>query len=262
VFLKDSMIDPLHLRTTQYANASLLQKRIALHQRYSTNSQIWYHWLFEQIEFPRRPRILDVGCGAGTFWNENRDRLPNGMSLTLTDLSAGMLESARSTLGDIPIACNVADAQSLPFANESFDLVIANHMLYHVPDTARAIREFRRVLMPGGRCIAATNGLEHMQELLALTGKGAAERPVMAHFSLENGAAKLEAAFANVERRDFTNDLEVTEVQPVIDYLESTGAEDNLTTETVQQARAMVSATIARDGHFRVRKSTGLFIAS
>ena len=223
---------------------------------------MWYHWLFMQIELPQHPRILEVGCGAGTFWNENRHRLPGGMSLTLTDLSAGMLESARSNLMDIPIGFNVADAQHLPFENESFDLVIANHMLYHVPDTARAIREFRRVLAPGGRCIAATNGIEHMQELLALTGKGISERPVMSHFSLENGASKLAEAFSHVERRDFSNDLEVTEVQPVIDYMESTGAEDNLTADSVERARTIVTAAIANNGHFHVRKSTGFFIAT
>ena len=259
--LQDIMIDPQHLRTSQYANDAQLRKRIVIHQLFSTNSQSWYHWLFDQIEFPRQPRILEVGCGAGTFWSENRHRLPSGMCLSLTDLSAGMLDSARSTLDGIPITCCVADVQSLPFADGSFNLVIANHMLYHVPDIAGALREVRRVLVPGGRCIASTNGIEHMRELLELSGKSGADRPVMSHFSLENGARKLEAEFPAVERRDFANDLEITDVQPVIDYLESTATGDKLSPGTLEQARAVVASAIARNGHFRVHKATGLFIA-
>ena len=100
-----------------------------------------------------------------------------------------------------------------------------------------------------------------MRELFELTGKGAAQRPVATRFSLENGAAQLEKSFASVERRDFANDLAVTEVQPVIDYLDSTAVEDNLAGDQIEHAREIVSEAIAQDGAFRIRKSTGVLIA-
>lgn len=258
---RDSMIDPRHLRTSQYVDDTRLRKRIAIHERFSTSSQNWCHWLYEQIAFPRPSRALELGCGTGLFWHENRHRLPTELTLTLSDISEGMLQSARTTLAGIPFDSRVADAQSLPFPDASFNLVIANHMLYHVPNIDQAIQEIRRVLVPGGHLYAATNGVDHMREMFELAGKNAAQRPVAARFSLENGAAQLESSFTSVERRDFANDLAVTQVQPVIDYLESTAVEDNLTSDQVQHAREIVSEAIKRDGGFRIQKSTGVLIA-
>ena len=258
---RDSMIHPRHLRTSQYVDDTRLRKRIAIHEKFSTSSQKWCQWLFDQMAFPRSPRILELGCGTGLFWQENRHRLPFGTELTLTDISEGMLQSAHQSLEGVPFESRVADAQSLPFPDASFDLVIANHMLYHVPDIDLPVREIRRVLRPGGFLYAATNGIEHMREIFELTGKGFALRPVATRFSLENGATQLEKSFASMERRDFANDLAVTEVQPVIDYLESTAVEDNLTSSQIDHAREIVSEAIARDGAFRIRKSTGVLIA-
>ena len=258
---RDSMIDPRHLRTSQYVDDTQLRKRIAIHDRFSTSSQNWCHWLFEQIAFPRRPRTLELGCGTGLFWNENRHRLPGELVLTLTDISEGMLQSARTALQGISFESQIADAQSLPFADASFDLVIANHMLYHVPDIALSIQEIRRVLVPGGCLYAATNGIDNMREMFELTGKDVSQRPVATRFSLENGAAQIEGSFDQVERRDFPCDLAVTEVQPVIDYLESTALEYDLTSEQVQHARDIVADAIAQNGAFRIRKSAGVLIA-
>lgn len=260
--ISDQMLDPHHLRTSQYRDDRHLLKRIAIHQRFGTSSQVLYHWLFSQIDFPAQPRVLELGCGNGLFWNENRAALPTQLSLTLTDLSPGMVAEARSRLDHaIPHDALVANAQTLPFANDAFDIVVANYMLYHVPDTSAAIAEIRRVLVPGGRLYAATNGIHHMRDLLKLAPWYRADEPVARHFALENGAAKLQPAFAFVERRDFEDNLEITEVQPVIDYLESAAPEGGLGTVEITRVTAIVTAAIERDGAFHVGKSTGLFIA-
>ena len=94
-------------------------------------------------------------------------RVPQSWDVTLTDASSGMLEEARAYLENEPrtFAYEVVDAQAIPFDAASFDAVIAVHMLYHVPDQHRALREVRRVLKPEGLFYASTNGRTHMQEI-------------------------------------------------------------------------------------------------
>jgi len=67
-----------------------------------------------------------------------------------------MLAAARSRAGS-HVFLIAGDAQWLPFADASFDCILAMHMLYHVPDRDLAIAEMRRVLRPGGVLLALTN---------------------------------------------------------------------------------------------------------
>src|SRR5206468_935801 len=123
--------------------------------------------VFAQLALPSTARILEIGCGPGRLWVENAARIPPGWALTLSDFSPGMAQEARRNLQTVaqPARYLVCDAQALPFAAGHFDAVIANHMLYHVPDRARAFAAIRRVLRPGGTFYAATNGPAHLREL-------------------------------------------------------------------------------------------------
>jgi ubiquinone/menaquinone biosynthesis C-methylase UbiE len=84
---------------SQYRDASNLNARIALHERFSTNAYGWQRWVFDQLELPPDARVLELGCGTGKLWVENRDRTPEGWDVTLTDASPGMLREARRNLG-------------------------------------------------------------------------------------------------------------------------------------------------------------------
>ena len=140
----------------QYRDGSNLNARICLHERFSTNGSGFFRWYFDQSGIPDNASVLEVGCGTGQFWLENRDRIPPGWQVVLTDLSRGMVGEAEVALG--PVSSNlefrVADVQDLPFQSDSFDAVLANFMLYHVPDRQRAVAEVRRVLKPGGKFYA------------------------------------------------------------------------------------------------------------
>jgi ubiquinone/menaquinone biosynthesis C-methylase UbiE len=74
----------------------------------------------------------------------NQHRLPAGWHITLADLSAGMLTTAYYQLSPYSHALRfvVHDAQSLPFIDHSFDAIVANHMLYHVPNRLAVYAEF------------------------------------------------------------------------------------------------------------------------
>jgi SAM-dependent methyltransferase len=241
--------DRTFLLEEQYRTADNLRTRIALHERFSTNPQPFPEWVFDRLDLPAEADILEVGCGNGNLWAANQERIAPGWRLTLTDLSEGMVKEARARLGDLA-AYRVADVQHLPFADESFDAVIANHMLFHVPDRPRALAEVARVLRREGVLIAATNGRSHLRELNP-RDDGWSKR-----FGLENGAEQLKPFFADVEVEHFHDALEITDVAPLAAYIDSLGTADAAAAEIVV---AEAEEAIARSGSFHVTKSVGLF---
>jgi ubiquinone/menaquinone biosynthesis C-methylase UbiE len=238
--------DQRYLREEQYRTDENLQTRIDLHRRFSTNPEPWHHWVFDRFAFGPEARIVEVGCGPGELWAENLERIPPGWRLTLVDFSPGMIEAARRVLGE-RATYRVADAQELPFEDASFDGAIANHMLDHVPDRRRALAELARVLRPGGRFYASTNGRDHLREIFELR----TEFPRLG-FLLETGGAELGAFFVDVELERYECDLEVTEVEPVVGFIRSGG-------NAVEGAADRVRDEIDRRGAFFVEKDSGLF---
>ncbi len=154
-------------------------------------------------------RILEVGCGEG----ELAERLIDDADVVAVDQSPRMVELT----AERGVDARVADAQELPFPDETFDVVLAAWMLYHVPDVDRALGEFARVLRPGGRLVAATNGNDHLVELLALGGQTRWDLP----FSAENGARVLSRHFSSVERRDARGTVTFRDIAMVRDYFGS-----------------------------------------
>ncbi|MGH2559802.1 MAG: class I SAM-dependent methyltransferase [Thermomicrobiales bacterium] len=262
----DEFEDANYLRTEQYHDGTNLSARENLHRRFSTNRTDWFRWIFDHLNLPNGSRILELGCGTGSLWLQNRDRLPASWKVTLSDFSPGMLAATRERLNSISPSLMtrycVANAQAIPFADSAFDTVIANHMLYHVPDRARAFEEICRILRPGGQFYASTNGQQHLQELDALVCTYAphAERENAAvGFGLENGARQLRPWFVDVTSIDYPDALEVTEVEPLIDYVLSTRAKKFLDETRLHYMRQAVADEIARTGAFRVTKAVGLF---
>ncbi len=254
-----SFTDAPYLLQDQYRDDSRLNARIALHERFGTNPYGWHRWLFDQLSLEAPARVLEVGCGSGALWLRNLGRVPDTCDITLSDFSPGMVDGARRSLSpQAPLLrVSVVDVQSLPFRAESFDIVIANHMLYHVPDVRRAIAELRRVLAPSGRLVAATNGRAHLRELFELAGHDEPDR-----FGLESGEPIVRDHFASVVVRRYPDALAVTEALPVIDYIASMVREQALDEAGRCQLRAHIEHAIDRDGAFRVTKDAGVFIAS
>jgi SAM-dependent methyltransferase len=248
----------------QYRHATNLEARMGLHERFSTNHYPWMRWVFDQLDLPATAQILEVGCGTGQLWLENKERIPLDWSITLLDQSAGMLAKTRANLAQVAHAFRLecCDVQTLPFADHSFDAVVANHMLYHVADLPRGLGEIARVLKPGSKLIAATNGGNHMRQMRELLHIFDPQFPlhrIELSFTLENGADWLAAHFARVELRRFEGGLAVTEAQPLIDYtlsmFEIPGERRTEFAEFVEQQLA------DHDGVLHIHKDTGLFIA-
>lgn len=250
---------------TQYSTSDRLNARIQLHQRFGVEPKPWTRWLFDQFELPANAQLLEVGCGTGKLWQENLDQLRDSWSITLTDQSPGMLAQTREILGDqvARFAIEQMDVQTLAFHDAAFDAVIANHMLYHVPDLNQGLSEIQRVLKPDGKLFAATNGAQHLLELHELVHEfdaNFAVKPWRLGFSLENGAEWLAPYFRQVTLVRFPSSLRVTEADPIVDYVRSM---DMVTPAHQDEFRAFVQATLRKnDGVIVIQREAGLFRAN
>lgn len=220
--------DQEYLKGIQYRTPANLNARIELHRRFGDNPYGWYNWVRDRLELKPGMHVLEVGCGPGNLWREILQDVPEERNITIGDLSPGMVSDAQNGIsGTGGFHFAVYDAQKLPFRSDTFDLVIANHMLYHVPDIIAALSEFRRVLKLGGSLVAATNGNKHMRELKDLGNEisGMAEAVMAFHasqvgrFSLENSPDMLAPYFPDATVQEYPESLHVTEAQPLANYL-------------------------------------------
>ena len=216
-----------NVRTRQYVTADKLKDRIALHERYGDDQEDFHAWQFRQVQAPKDAKVLEVGCGSGRLWQVNAGRVPRGWDLTLTDLSKGMLRETESNLArsGLRITFRQHSATDLPYDDDAFDLMFANHMLYHVPDVPLALREARRVLRPGARFYAATNGEKHMREAVEVLEQLTERVPELdgrrtdiSPFSMETGEKLLNEQFEDVRLFERRDQLLVTEPEPLIRY--------------------------------------------
>ena len=251
----------------QYKDSSNLDARIRLHQRFSLNPHGWHPWVFDHFDLPPRCRILELGCGPGHLWLENLARIPGGWEVLLSDFSAGILEEARRNLEEQrPFQFKVIDAQSIPCKSETFDAVIANHMLYHLPDRQAAFAEIRRVLKPSGHFYASTGGAHHLVEIRDLIIKFDAKLSSWGRggepFSPENGMAQLSPWFTGIMLYRFENALEVTEAAPLVDYILSGWAKQILSERQTAFGEFITRALESCGDDFHITEDAGLFVST
>jgi len=257
--------DPAFLRANQYATGSNLNARIELHRRFTTAEVPFPLWLFEHLAVPESAQVLELGCGTGDLWSEVGDRVPSTWRLVLSDFSIGMLQEARAATSGLPcrVAVIAADAGAIPMRDGSADAVLANHMLYHVPDRDRAFEEIRRVLRPDGALYAATIGDTHLRQLHELVARFVSGLPTLhtatRRFSAENGAAQLSRWFGAVETERLDGELRVTEVEPVLAYIRSTGIARRFTPETFDGIEQAVRDEIETNGELVLDTRQALF---
>lgn len=252
-----------YLKTEQYRDSSKLAARANLHG-YGRGD--WFEWAARQVPWPAGGKVLELGCGAGWLWEKGACEIPPGLDLTLSDLSPGMVGEALARVRSLgrDARGEAADAAALPFAGESFDLVLAMHMLYHLSDPAAGVREIARVLKPSGVAVVATNGRETMAELFALKAAvfGGADRDELIDgFNLESGQPMLEAVFGAVELRAYDDELAITDPAAVLTYHTSSPPGDKASPAQREALREAIAERFQTGGGvFRVSKSVGLFV--
>jgi SAM-dependent methyltransferase len=220
------------------------------------------------VPWPPGPRVLDAGCGNGMFWAETRGKVPRKLRLTLTDLSPGMVATAARAATKAGVAvldAREADTQSLPFGDAAFDVVVANHTLFHLDDPAKGVAELARVLAPGGTLLASTNGPDHLVELQQMRsevfGPGGLDRTADV-FGRVTGVPLLLERFSGATWHQFEDSLACTDADDVFAALVSWPPADTGTPEDHARLRAVVDRRFRESGGtLAVTKDSGAFVA-
>lgn len=214
--------DQEHLTAVSYNKQDRLQVRIDTHRRYNQPQLDFMAWVLDHISWQGTELVIDIGCGSGAYWPKVQER---GRVYMGGDLSWGMLAGLPPEITRLNL-----DAQQLPLADQVADVVLANHMLYHVPDLRQAVREARRVLRPDGVLLASTNSQHSRLEFYELVADSLTELGVTHHpaelnpdgrFKLENGRAFLEPVFTEVTRYDSETAFVFPSPEPALAYLAS-----------------------------------------
>lgn len=266
------MLNLIHLTSMnqslsmQYKNATNISARIRLHRDYSVNKEGWFPWLFSNLHLKSGMKVLELGAGNGALWSQNIAKVPAGVNIILSDISEGMLADAKNEIGDKPeFQYAVIDAQKIPFADNTFDLVIANHMLFYCDDISKALSEICRVLKPGASLVCSTYSKRHMQEItdlvqnfnsnIVLSSTNLYER-----FGLDNGKQILSKFFGDVTCKKYHDAIEISEAMPIISYILSChGNQNEILLNHYQEFKQYVESKVS--GGFSVTKDAGFFTA-
>lgn len=251
----------------QYRNSTNLAKRISIHDKYSTNKNDWFRWVFEKFKLSSNIKVLEVGCGNAMLWRKNVNNIPQNCEITLTDISEGMLDDAKKILGEDTekFKFKIVDANNIPFSDESFDIVVANNMLFYCRDRARVFSEIRRVLKSDGYFYCSTMGERHMKELELLVKNFdetivLSELDLSGEFGLENGESQLSEWFQHIKKYDYESNLIVTEGEPLIQYVYSThGNVNEILKGKYQQFEDYIKGELDKKGSVFISIISGLF---
>lgn len=214
----------------QYRTDKNLATRINLHDKYSVNQQGFGRWIDSHYDFKPGMRILELGCGNGSMWPQTIASLPIDCELILSDFSQGMLDAAKARIGERSgLSYRQINIMDIPFETGSIDVVIANMMLYHVPDIDCALSEVRRVLKTGGVFYCATYGEKSIMTWLNDVFSGFdIDIHMNTAFTLQNGGDMLRKHFESVMRFDYPDAFEITNTDDLVNYVLSMTAMANL----------------------------------
>ncbi|WP_317316966.1 methyltransferase domain-containing protein [Longibaculum muris] len=248
----------------QYKNSTNINIRIKLHEKYSINPIHWFEWMFSQYHLDNGMKVLEIGCGNGELWQRNQKSIPN-IQLTLTDISQGMLDDAKNRLKDIKdINYQCFDCHQIPYDNQTFDIVIANHVLFYVQDIEQVLKEINRVLKNDGIFYCSTYGKKHMKEITDLI-KEFNPKITLSNiklydiFGLENGKIILEPYFKKIETLIHDDYLLVNDVNDIINYILSChGNQSEFILKDYESFKRYMEKKVKNE--IKITKAAGIFI--
>lgn len=249
----------------QYSDDANISARIKLHTDYSLNKEGWYPWLFRQYPLRKHMKILEVGCGTGLLWKISEAKIPDDTHIVLSDKSEGMLRDARNALqNDKRFSFRQFDFSAIPYPNDTFDMVIANHALFYAENLSQTLKEIHRVLKPSGILAASAYSKKHMEEIRLLTQAFnpaiiLSEEPLYEVFGLDNGEDKLKTYFCDIRLLPYEDAIETNDAPTLISYILSChGNQNHLLVDHFREFKEFV---VQKTKHgFHITKDAGLFL--
>lgn len=269
----NNILKLIHLSTmehdvvNQYKNSTNINIRISLHEKYSVNPLTWYEWLYGFYHIQSHTKVLEIGCGNGQLWVLNKALIPNSCYITVSDISPGMVIDAKSNLKDINnIHFDCFDCHHIPYDDNNFDIVIANHVMFYLKDIHLVLKEIKRVLKPNGYFYCSTYGQNHMKEITTLV-KEYDSRITLSHinlyeiFGLENGLEILKKEFENVKLEMYNDYLLVDNIDDIANYILSChGNQAEYLSKNYDTFKKYLEIKIEGTRPLKITKEAGVFI--
>jgi len=259
------------LNVNQYSSSKKYEARIYLNKKFKTNPKSKYEWIYDHFPKNENLNILELGCGTGLFWLANRNNIVKSWSITLSDYSEGMLETTKNSLSRLNynFQYEIVNAENIQYSDNSFDIILANNMLYHIQNRDTAINNIRRILKDEGVFIASTMGKNNLLELhnylyTFLESKNSKFKFREYTFSLDNGMEQLTKHFGKVILEKYDNKLEINEIDAIINYyLSLNGIYDNvivLSEEYINEFKLYLQNILEKDKIIKTTRDEGIFI--
>lgn len=259
------------LNNSQYSSSKKYEARIYLSRNFKTNPESKYEWIFDHFPTNNNLHILELGCGTGLFWLANRNSIKKSWSIILSDYSEGMIETTRKYLSmlDFNFQFEVINAENIQYPDNTFDIILANNMLYHIQNRDTAVSKISRILKDTGVFIASTMGRDDLFELhnhlyTFLESKNNNFKFRELAFSLDNGIEQLTNYFEKVDLEKYDNKLEITEIDAIVNYyLSFNGIYDNvvvLPEEYKNDFKIYLQDILDKEKTITTTKDEGMFI--
>ncbi|MBO3445767.1 MULTISPECIES: MerR family transcriptional regulator [Clostridia] len=251
----------------QYIDSSNLNASVKLQERFSSNKHGWYNWTFQNLKLKENFKVLEIGCGNGALWAKNIEYLNDSIDVTLTEICEDMLNDAKINLSKNSDKFNfqIADPNNIPFENDSFDVVIANHILFYMKDLDLVLSEINRVLKKGGHFYCSTIDSYHMKELEELmlgfsNNIKISEEKLSNKFGLENGEEILKKHFDNIQRYLYEDKLIVNDTKGILEYIYSIPGNILEVIDTKKREfEKYIDESIKSSGEIKITNNSGLF---
>jgi ubiquinone/menaquinone biosynthesis C-methylase UbiE len=248
----------------QYASSKNLEARMSIYQ-YAADAKTFSKWLAEQIAPADHLKILELGCGTGVLWKDLKDSFQH-CEIHLSDLSEGMLASAKENLGEDVFRYEIIDFHNIPYPDQTFDIIISNHNLYHASDLNKVLGEISRVMKDQGVFYSTTNSVEHLaslRKLINITDDTLWPNSVLTSiFGAETGIEILSNYFQYTDRRIYQNELQIKDPAPVINYFMSVRDErvHQIVKRSLNKIQDRFDAEVRQYGYYKVGTKGCLFI--
>ena len=238
----------------QYNQTNVLKNRISIYQ-YAQQKETWHNWVYRHLPLKPHTTILEVGCGTGLLWQDKHI----SQTLLLSDRSRAMVASCKKLYKPL-IRMDVNTPAIRP---HTIDCLIANHLLYHLPDPTQTLATLRKLLKPNGTFIASTHSKYHLDELISLLPAIFPEYNAIKRkpqgFYIETGKDLLQQYFNQVDVYTFNNPLRVPTVESLIQYTHTLFA--GIQVKHMAEKQAALTETIKAKGMpFSLTSISGMFI--